>query len=84
MTCRGQLFSRHQPCRAATNDGHVGHKQGPGDKGIRGGERHKMHGRQDPDAQTKTPRIIGAFTRLERDKRLELSTYTLARYRSTN
>jgi hypothetical protein len=27
---------------------------------------------------------VQAFERLERDKRLELSTYTLARYRSTN
>jgi len=36
--------------------------------------------------QKKKPQTIrpGASQNVERDKRLELSTYTLARYRSTN
>jgi hypothetical protein len=36
--------------------------------------------------ETKKPQTIrsGASQNVERDKRLELSTYTLARYRSTN
>jgi hypothetical protein len=39
-----------------------------------------------PATQSKKPSQGGLFAEqnLERDKRLELSTYTLARYRSTN
>ena len=36
------------------------------------------------EGKPKLPVFSNYFLNLERDKRLELSTYTLARYRSTN